>query len=327
MQKCIISPFRKSNAGYIECAKCGLDMIDWNDLRYFLAVAEEGSSLAAARTLGVDQSTVSRRIVVLERDLGLKLFEKGRNGYRPTAAALDVLGRARDVDAAVAGFCRAAAEHEAGLRGTLRLTTAEGIAYGLISPILDAFHKLHPALRVTLLLEDRFVDLSKGAADVAVRAGRPDDPALIGRKLTDAAWAVYAAKSYVDRFGAPSSPEELNGHGLIGFEGPIARIGAARWLARVAPKASIVSGTNSILGGLLAVRSGVGIAVLPVHVADPDPDLLRVIDPLEELMGEFWVLVHPEMRNAPKVRAFVAFLSSEIRKYRPLLLGYSRKKA
>lgn len=299
-------------------------MMDWSALRYYLAVAEEGSSLSAARKLGVDQSTVSRQIAALEQALKLKLFNKGRAGFELTQAGRDLLPRAREVGAAVAAFQRLAADHETGLAGTLRLSTAEGIAYGLISPILDTFHQQYPTLHVTLILEDRFADLSKGEADVAVRAGRPTDGTLIGRKLTDAAWAVYAARSYVERFGAPYCPEDINGHRVIAFEGPIQRIGAARWLADVAPDAMIVSRANSILGALLSAKSGVGIAVLPVNVADPEMDLARVIEPLGELAGEFWVVTHPEMRNVPKVRAFIDFLTSEIRKYRPLLMGNSR---
>lgn len=298
--------------------------MDWSALRYYLAVAEEGSSLSAARKLGVDQSTVSRQIAALEQALKLKLFNKGRAGFELTQAGRDLLPRARDVGAAVAAFERLAADHETGLAGTLRLSTAEGIAYGLISPILDTFHQQYPTLHVTLILEDRFADLSKGEADVAVRAGRPNDGSLIGRKLTDAAWAVYAARSYVERFGAPDCPEDINSHRAIAFEGPIQRIGAARWLADVAPDAMIVSRANSILGALLSAKSGVGIAVLPVHLADPEMDLARIVEPQGELTGEFWVVTHPEMRNVPKVRVFIDFLTSEIKKYRPLLMGNSR---
>jgi DNA-binding transcriptional LysR family regulator len=301
-------------------------MIEWGDLRYYLAVADAGSALAAARKLGVDQSTISRRIAVLERELGVKLFNKTRSGFELTVAGRDLLARARNVEAGVAAFLRSAADHETGISGTLRLTTAEGIAYGLISPILDTFHRRHPALHVTLLLEDRFLDLAKGEADVAVRAGRPSDPALFGRKLTDAAWAVYAARSYVERHGAPSTPADLNKHHIIALEGPLSRIGASTWLTGVAPGAKISSRSNSILGALLSAKSGIGVAVLPVHVADPETELMRLIDPVEGLMGEFWVLTHPEMKDAPRVRAFTDFLAAEIKKYRPLLMGQSRER-
>jgi len=300
-------------------------MIDWNDLRHFLAVAETGSTLAASRALGVNQSTVARRIAALEAELGLRLFDKTRSGYRPTGSGQVLLARALEVEAAVQGFCRSAAGQDAGLAGSLRLATAEGIAYGLISPILDAFHRHHPGLRVTLLLDDHPVDLGRGTADVAVRAGKPGDGTLVGRKLTNAAWAVYASRAYVAEFGAPVEPAELNAHRVIGFDGALGRIGAARWLDRVAPGAETVSRSNSILGHLLTVRSGYGIACLPVHIGDPEPDLLRVIGPLPELMGEFWLLTHPELREAAKVRAFFDFLTAEIRTYRPLLLGRTRE--
>jgi DNA-binding transcriptional LysR family regulator len=298
--------------------------LDWNDLRYFLAVAQDGSTSGAARVLGVNQSTVSRRIAALEEELGLPLFEKGRNGYRLLEHAADILERARTAEAAVAALCRTASLHDETLQGSLRVTTAEGIAYGLLSPLLDEFHQRYPRMRVHLILEDRFVDLHQGQADVAVRAGRPSDGSLICRKLADGAWAVYASRSYVARNGLPKTSGDLNRHRLIAFDGALARINSARWLQAAAPEAEIVSRSNTILGHLLAVKSGFGVASLPVHIGDPEPDLIRVIDPLPELMSEFWLLTHPDLRKAPKVRAFFDYLSENIRKYEDLLRGRTR---
>jgi DNA-binding transcriptional LysR family regulator len=302
----------------------GKAMIDWNDLRYFLAVARDGSTSGAARALGVNQSTVSRRIAALEEELGLSLFEKSRYGYRLIERGNELKECALATEAAVAAFCRAAAFHDEALQGVLRVTTAEGIAYGLLSPLLDEFHQLYPRMRVDLMLEDRFADLHQGQADVAVRAGRPSDSSLICRKLTDAAWAVYASRSYVTRNGLPETPAALNGHRLIAFDGAMARIEAARWLHNVAPQAEIVSRSNTILGHLMTIKSGFGIGVLPVHIGDPEPDLTRVVDPLPELMNEFWLLTHPDLKETPKVRAFFDYLAENIRKYEDLLQGRTR---
>jgi DNA-binding transcriptional LysR family regulator len=298
--------------------------LDWNDLRYFLAVAQDGSTSGAARALGVNQTTVSRRIAALEEELGLPLFEKGRGGYRLLDHAADLVERARAAEAAVAAFCRTASLHDEDLQGSLRVTTAEGIAYGLLSPLLDEFHQRYPRMRVHLMLEDRLVDLQQGQADVAVRAARPTEGNLICRKLADGAWAIYASRSYVARNGLPKSPPDLNGHRLIAFEGALARINSARWLQAVAPAAEIVSRSNTILGHLLAVKSGFGIAALPVHIGDSEPDLIRLIGPLPELMGAFWLLTHPDLRKSPKVRAFFDFLVENIRKYEDLLQGRTR---
>jgi DNA-binding transcriptional LysR family regulator len=306
-------------------------MIDWNDLSYFLAVAREGSTAAAARALKVNQSTVSRRIAVLEEGLGVRLFDKSRDGYRLTSAGAELVNNARTIDESVAAFCRRAASFDTRLSGSLRLSTAEGIAYRLLPPLLRAFQEQHPGLRINLVLEDRFVDLSQGQADIALRAAFDTDGrtalrgagagAVIGRKLVDGAWAVYASRSYVGRHGRPATPAALNSHRLIGFEGTLERMPVSRWLEAVAPDGTIAMRSSGIIAHLMAVKSGAGAALLPCHVGDPEPDLVRVIPPIPELQGEFWLLTHTDLHKTPKVRAFFDFMAAAIKKYRPLLMG------
>src|SRR5688500_5357014 len=230
-------------------------MIDWNDVRYFLAVARGGSTAAAARDLGVNQSTVVRRIAVLEEGLGLRLFNKKRDGYRLTEEGEALLEEAVAIECRVFSFERRAAALDDSLTGSLRVTTAEGLALGFAQKLLNDFHRRHPSIQVHLIIEDRYHDLSDGQAEVALRAGNPGEGALIGRKLTDASWAVYGSRDYVERNGRPATPADLNAHRLVGFEGAIERIGPARWLETVAPQAHIAYRSNSILGLLFATPS------------------------------------------------------------------------
>jgi len=299
-------------------------MIDWNDLRYLLAVARCGSTAAAARALGVNQSTVVRRVAALEEALGLRLFNRKRDGYRPTAEGKALLEEAVGVEGAVHAFTRRAAALDSADTGSLRVTTAEGMALGLVPQLLNAFHRRHPGIQVHLVIEDRYQDLSDGQTDVALRAGPPGDETLIGRKLSDQCWAVYGSRSYVEQHGAPASPEDLNSHRLIGLEGAIDGIMPARWLQSVAPRAEIACRSNSVLGLLFAVQSGFGLSPLPCHIGDPVADLVRVVDPLPALTDGFWMLTHPDLRKRPKVRAFFDFMAKEIVPYRPLLLGRTR---
>lgn len=176
-------------------------------------------------------------------------------------------------------------------------------------------------MQVNLLIEDRYRDLGDGETDVALRAGSPGDGALIGRKLGDLAWGVYGNRGYVERHGKPATPADLSTHHLIGFEGALERIMAARWLHEVAPHGKIVCHSNSILGHLMAVQSGVGLALLPCHIGDAESDLVRVIDPLPALTGGFCILTHPDLHKTPRVRAFFDFMVSEIKRHKPLLLG------
>lgn len=296
-------------------------MDDWDDLRFFLAVARAGTTVAAARTLGVNQSTVVRRIDGLERRLALQLFVRHRAGYRLTPQGEALVPQAAAVEAAAQAFARGAAVLDDSLTGTLRVTTAEGMALGLVPQLLNAFHRRHPSIQVNLVIDDRYHDLADGEAEVALRAGPPGDGHLVGRKLCDQAWAVYAGQAYLQHHGRPATPEELNAHRAIGFEGAIENITPARWLRQVAPRCTIASRSNSVLGLLLAAQSGFGLALLPCQIGDAEADLLRVIGPQPGLVGDFWILTHPDLQQKAKVRAFFDFMVAEIVKYRPLLLG------
>jgi DNA-binding transcriptional LysR family regulator len=302
-------------------------MIDWNDPRYLLAVARAGSTAAAARALGVNQSTVVRRVAALEAAIGLRLFDRGRAGYRLTADGQALLEQAQGVEAAVQALTRRAAALDSSLAGSLRVTTAEGMALGLVPQLLQEFHRRHPDIQVNLLIEDRYNDLSDGRAEIALRAGPPGNGALVGRKLSDQSWAVYGSRDYLAAAGSPATPGALNGHRLVGFEGQIADITPARWLRSVAPACEIACRSNSVLGLLLAAQSGLGLALLPCQIGDGAADLVRVIDPQPGLIGGFWILTHPDLQRRPKIRAFFDFMTKEIVKHRPLLLGKSRPAA
>jgi DNA-binding transcriptional LysR family regulator len=299
-------------------------MIDWNDPRFFLAVARAGSTAAAARSLGVNQSTVVRRVAALENALGLRLFNKKRDGYHLTREGEALLQEAETVEASVLALTRRAAALDSAFTGSLRVTTAEGMALGLVPQLLNEFHRRYPGIQVNLLIEDRYHDLSDGQAEVALRAGPPGDGTLVGRKLSDQSWAVYGSHDYLERSGSPATPDDLNAHRLVGFEGPIEHITPARWLRAVAPRCEIACRSNSILGLLFAAQSGFGLALLPCQIGDPETGLVRVIDPQPGLTGGFWILTHPELHKRPKIRAFFDFMAEEIVKYRPLLLGQTR---
>ena len=299
-------------------------MLDWDDLRFLLAVARDGSTAAAARTLAVNQSTVVRRVTALEAGLGLRLFNRQRQGYRLTAEGLALVEQAALVEAAVLNFARRAAALDQALTGSLRVTTAEGMALDLVPRLLNEFHRRHPGMQVDLLIDDRYQDLSDGRADVALRAGPPGDGSLVGRKLAEQAWAVYASRGYVERCGMPDGAADLERHRVVGFEGALGGIMPARWLQAVAPRSEIACRSNSILGLLFAAQSGAGLTLLPCVIGDPAADLVRVVDPVPGLTGGFWILTHPDLQKQPKVRAFFDFMAAEIVKYRPLLLGQTR---
>lgn len=297
-------------------------MFDWNDLRYFLALARHGSAGAAGRALGVDASTVQRRVAELERRIGRPLVQRETAGYRLTEFGQEMLADAQGVEAAVAGFEQQVEISARTAVGVLRVTCPEPLVYRITqSPLLDRFHARHPGLRVEFVMSDRYLDLAKGDADVALRSGDTDDRALVGRKIGDSLWAVYASRDYVERHGRPGSAEALGRHPLIGFDEMLAGHRASLWLRQVAPQASYVARNNSVLGLVSAARSGVGVAPLPTALGDAEPELVRLFGPVDALTRIWRVLTTAELRRTPRVAAFFDFMVEEVETLRPILSG------
>ncbi|CCV13554.1 Transcriptional regulator, LysR family [Mesorhizobium sp. STM 4661] len=297
-------------------------MFDWSDLRYFLAVARHGSTLAASRVLGVNQSTVHRRIAELERRVGGPLMLRHPSGYRLTEFGEALLPAAEAVETTVTALERTILSYRSDLAGTIRLTVPEPLVSRLIaSPLLDMFHQRYPELRIEFVMSDRYLDLAKGEADVALRSGEPDDENLVGRKIADSIWAVYCTRAYVQRHGAPQRVEDIGRHAVVGFDGMLTNHRAAKWLAAVAPGANIVARNNSVLGVLHAVKSGIGIAPLPTTIADMEEDLVRILPPVPELARGWYLLTHPELRQTPRIRAFFDFIIEKLDVVRPILMG------
>lgn len=297
-------------------------MFDWSDLRYFLAVARHGSTLAASRALGVNQSTVHRRIAELERRIGGPLMLRHPVGYRLTEFGEALLPAAEAIETSVTALERRIVAYRSDLAGTIRLTVPEPLVSRIVgSALLDMFHARYPALRIEFVMSDRYLDLSKGEADVALRSGEPDDEALVGRKIADSIWAVYGSRSYVQQHGAPQRIEDIGRHAIVGFDGMLINHRAAKWLAAIAPGANIAARNNSVLGVLHAVKSGIGIAPLPTTIADMDDDLVRILPPVPELTRGWYLLTHPELRQTPRIRAFFDFVVEKLDMVRPILMS------
>uniref|UniRef100_UPI0035629F48 LysR family transcriptional regulator n=1 Tax=Phaeovulum sp. TaxID=2934796 RepID=UPI0035629F48 len=242
-------------------------MFDWNDLKFFLSVASEGSTISAARSLGVNQSTVQRRLATLEQNLGQRLVERLPSGYRLTALGVALLPLAQSVAKAASAFEQGVADQGRSRVGIIRLTCPEPIAFRLTkSGILDRFHHANPHVKVEFVLSDQYVDLSKGEADVALRSGDTDDDVLVGRKIANSLWAVYASRQYTERNGAPSSAGDLAAHPLIAFEESMSKHRVMTWLKEVAPTATYAARNTSVLGLIYAAKAGLGVAPLPMSL-------------------------------------------------------------
>jgi len=295
---------------------------DWDDLRHFLAVARHGSTIQAAKALGMNQSTVQRRIAALERQLGRRLFDRCPEGYRLTRLGEELRPIAERVETDISDFSRQSASSHTELVGTIRVTCPETAGYRIIkSPILDAFHARYPGLRVEMVMVDRVLDLAKGEADIAFRTSVPRDDALVARKIAEVSWAVFASRAYIERRGTPKTVDEIGQHDVVQFDGPIAEHPGARWLKRLAPQARIAARCTSTPALLLAVKSGAGISPLPVIAVESEPDVVCLFNSIPELRLPFYLLIHRDMQRAPRVRAFCDFVASEMKTFRELLVG------
>ena len=297
-------------------------MFDWNDLKYFLAVARHHSTLAASRALQVNQSTVQRRLAELERRLGRPLVQRHPTGYRLTEFGEALLPYAERIAKAVAALEQQLESAQLEAVGVIRVTCPEPLVYRITqTPLLDRFHARYPGLRVEFVMSDRYLDLMKGEADVALRSGDTVDNELVGRKIGDSLWAVYASRKYVERCGQPDRVEALEQHDLVGFDETMANHRAAQWLRDVAPHGRVVARNNSVLGLLYSVKAGVGIAPLPTAIADAEPELVRVLGPVPELARIWRLLTRADLRHTPRISAFFDFMIEEIDTLRPIITG------
>jgi DNA-binding transcriptional LysR family regulator len=295
-------------------------MDDWNDLRLVLAVARAGSLTGAAELLRVNHSTAFRRLGSLEERLGVRLFERLPGGsYLPTVAGERAAVAAERVETETAALGRDIAGQDIRLTGRLRVTSSETLAFSLLTAAIGAFRQTHPGITVELVIDNRVLNLSRREADIALRVMRPSESDLYGRKLSDIAWTAYAPRNLINDAAVGSIA--LSDLPVIGWEEGVRGINAADWLSRNVSDTAVVYRTNSVVNQLVAARVGLGAAVLPCYLGDPEPDLIRLLDPVPELSRELWIVTHMDLRRTARVRAFLDIVGEALQAQRGLLTG------
>jgi len=288
--------------------------MDWDDLRYVLAVSREGSALRAAQCLGVNQTTVLRRLDSVERTVGAPLFERRRTGQSLTEAGRLAADAAEEMERQANLFLTALAARNRSLAGLVRLTTSEALANRFLTPCLGAFHASHPGVAVELVISDERLDVAGGEADVALRAGsRPEGAGIVARRMPDSDWTIYCSRAYAEARGLPACREDIARHDIVGLEGKMATLDGWRWLMDSAPGASIRFRSNSMSNLVANLKAGLGLGPLPTIIGDADPDLVRCLEPPPELKSEMWLIVRESLKGRPHVRAFTDFLAAYIR--------------
>jgi DNA-binding transcriptional LysR family regulator len=285
--------------------------LEVTDLPLILALAREKTLAAAAERLGVDQSTVFRRLNALERRLQVRLFDRSARGYQLTPAGERAAATADRVETELLALDRDISGRDQQLSGVVRVTASETFSYAVLPTLFAKFQSLHPRIRVVLSIDNRVIDLARREADVALRVRRPLDSDLFGRKLTDVAWAFYAAREGASALRKEGGALNFSRHHVIGWDEP-ARIIAAEWLLAHVPPDRIGYRSNSLVNQLMAARAGLGIALLPCYLGDRDMGVKRVSGVLSDLHSELWIVTHQDLKNTARIRAFLEVIGDAI---------------
>ena len=292
---------------------------DWNDFQAFLAVARSGQLARAAAAMGVDATTIGRRLRRLEARVGATLFEQTREGQVLTEAGEAMLAEVEAMEQAASRI----AEHAAtggGPAGLLRVSLSEGFASWIVAPALPSFIEANPRLMVDLVANSGFLSPSKREADLAVTLSRPRAGPVIAGKLSDYALRLYATRGYLARRGMPERAADLaRGHRLVGYIPDLLYAPELRYLAEIEEDLSATVRSSSINAQHRLIAAGAGIGVLPCFIGDADKWLVPVL-PEARITRSFWLVTHKDTHNLARVRAFKDWLTALALRERARLL-------
>ena len=296
--------------------------MDWDKLRIFHAAAQAGSFTHAGDALHMSQSAVSRQVSALELDLGVPLFHRHARGLLLTEQGELLYRTASDVLLKLESVQSSLTDSKEKPSGILRVTTTVGLGSTWLTSRIKSFVELYPDVDLHLIFDDDELDLGMREADVAIRLRQPTQPDLIQRKLFTVHFHLYAAPEYIQRFGAPTSIEDIDNHRIITFgEQAPAYLRSMNWLDSAGrpanePRRSVLK-VNNIVAIKRAVQTGVGIAILPDYIIDQATNLVPVLTEQEDKVPSFdTYFVYPsELKNTARVRAFREFLLNSAEKW------------
>jgi len=285
----------------------------WDDFRLVKAIADHQSLGGAADALGLNHSTVFRRLGALEAMLKTRMFERSRNGYSPTAAGERMVALASQMSDQINSFELKCAGRDVKPSGELRITTNDTMLVHLLTPIFAGFMLAYPEIRLEIVVSNTALNLSKRDADIAIRATRSPPETLVGRNIGTIAWAEYAspAMAAADRASAR----------WIGYVEILSTLASMRELYDRVGAERIIYRVNTVLGLAEAIAANIGIGYLPCFIGDRTPGIIRTSEPITALNTHLWLLTHPDLRDSARVRAFMSFAGAELSKQRKALEG------
>jgi DNA-binding transcriptional LysR family regulator len=290
----------------------------WDDVRFFLAVARAGSLSGAARALGVGHVTVGRRIALLEQRLGVTLLNRTPDGFATTPAGQAILRECVAMESAALDLERIAAGRDSRVTGSARVTTTEALAWQIVAPAIAALRESHPELWVELITGVRSLDIARREADIAVRLARPSAPDLVCRKLGEVGFSLYASRRYLERAGVPERGRGLAGFNVIAFTGAPAAT-SPFFMGESLEGARVALRCDNPLIQVRAAASHVGIVEAACFLGDASPDLIRVWPNEAPARRAAWLIVHQDMQRAGRIKAVTGAITDAFRRQRSIL--------
>jgi DNA-binding transcriptional LysR family regulator len=301
------------------------NQMNWDDLKFFLEVARTRTASNAARRLGVDYTTVSRRIRALEKALGALLFEKSRSaGFVLTPEGLHLLGYAESLESTLQAACEQVSGASLALSGHVRIGSTEGFGSFFVAPQLSHFQDVYPNISIDLLPVPHFISLSRREADIAITLERPERGPYVCSKLCDYNLRLYATAEYLAQHPPIESVDDLAGHSFITYVDDLAFSPELLYLERVVPNASSHLRSTSVIAQYLSALQGRALAILPCFLAGPDPRMVELLPQQVQVTRQFWIYYREDLRKLKRITQVSEYLRACTEANRDFLLGESR---
>jgi DNA-binding transcriptional LysR family regulator len=298
-----------------------MERFDWDDLRFFLAVARSGRLTTAARRLAADHATVSRRISSLEVSLKAKLFERRPQGYALTPHGEVLLRKAEAMETEALGIQSEIGGADMALSGVVRIGAPDGFGVCFLAPRLSQLTRAHSGLEIQLVAMPRLLSLSKREADIAVTLAPPKEGKIVARKLAEYKLNLYAAPSYLVANPQITSVEDLEHHAIVGYIDDLIFTPELDYLDEVLRGMRATLQSSNLVAQMQATISGAGLCILPAFMASSQPGLVQVLPETVSLTRHFWLVVHADLKDVARVRTTADFIVREVKAARALLLG------
>lgn len=279
--------------------------LNWEDLRYFVAVCQKGSVVAAAKSLGANHSTVLRRLGSLEHSLSVRLFDRLPSGYTLTSDGHELSNGLHGVTDQIETVQRKLSGKDRAIEGVIRLASTDTVISTILMPYLALFRERHPQVQIQLVLNNNFLNLTQREADIAVRGANHPPENLIGRVVGKIQTALYASRTYLDSLGPQHTAADYR---WVALDDSLAHLDSMKWFRKNVSTGRVAFRVDSFSGMVEAVSAGFGVGMLLCPLADAREELVRLEPPPQQLDTKVWLLTHPDLKQVARIRALNDFL-------------------